>query len=110
MAVCHWNYRATTKINRTEAGAVQRGLEPGNTTTARLHQGGDSSAPASSPLISGKEIDMLILIRRIGESIRINDNVTVRVMAATGNKAVLGITAPKTIVVRDWESCPRQRI
>ncbi|WP_280324337.1 carbon storage regulator [Pseudomonas sp. BN102] len=53
---------------------------------------------------------MLILIRRIGESIRINDNVTVRVMAATGNKAVLGITAPKAIVVRDWESCPHQRI
>ncbi|MDH4608062.1 hypothetical protein E8F12_05770 [Pseudomonas sp. BN102] len=109
MAVCHWNYRATTKINRTEAGAVQCGLEPGNATTARLHPGGDSSAPASSP-ISGKEIDMLILIRRIGESIRINDNVTVRVMAATGNKAVLGITAPKAIVVRDWESCPHQRI
>ncbi|MCY1274703.1 Translational regulator CsrA [compost metagenome] len=51
---------------------------------------------------------MLVLIRRIGESIRINDNVTVRVMAAMGNKAVLGITAPKTMAVRNWESRARQ--
>ncbi len=51
---------------------------------------------------------MLILTRRVGESIHINDNVTIRVMAATGNKAVLGITAPKQIAVRDWESCARQ--
>lgn len=51
---------------------------------------------------------MLVLIRRIGESIRINDKVTVRVMAATGNKAVRGISAPKAIAIRDWESCSRQ--
>ena len=48
---------------------------------------------------------MLVLTRYAGETIRIADNVTVRVMAAIGNKAILGITAPRAVIVRKWEHC-----
>ncbi|WP_375738525.1 carbon storage regulator [Pseudomonas boanensis] len=46
---------------------------------------------------------MLVLTRHVGETIRISDNVTVRIMAAIGDKAVLGIAAPKAIRLRKWE-------
>lgn len=42
---------------------------------------------------------MLILTRRLNESIVIGDNVTVRVMAVHGNQVRLGIDAPKEVHV-----------
>ncbi len=46
---------------------------------------------------------MLILTRRIGESIRINDDITVRIIANNGGQIRLGIEAPKDVVVHREE-------
>jgi carbon storage regulator len=45
---------------------------------------------------------MLILSRKIGESITIGDDVTVTVVAVSGNQIRLGIAAPRQVrVLRD---------
>ncbi len=46
---------------------------------------------------------MLILTRRIGETIRIADNIKVTVLASRGNQIRLGIDAPKAISVHREE-------
>lgn len=51
---------------------------------------------------------MLILTRRIGESVLINDLIEVKVVAQKGNQVVLGVTAPKSMrVLRDELCQPR---
>lgn len=40
---------------------------------------------------------MLILTRKVGETIRIGDNVTVRVLALRGGQVSLGFTAPNDV-------------
>lgn len=42
---------------------------------------------------------MLILSRRIGEVIRIGNDVSVRILAVQGNQARIGISAPKGLAV-----------
>jgi len=42
---------------------------------------------------------MLILSRRLGESLRIGDNITVEVVGVKGNQVRIGISAPKDIPV-----------
>lgn len=42
---------------------------------------------------------MLILTRRIGESIRIGDDVTVRILGVSGNQIRIGVDAPKSVEV-----------
>jgi len=46
-----------------------------------------------------EEIDMLVLSRKIGESILINENVTVTVVSIQGNKVRLAIDAPRDVKV-----------
>ena len=46
---------------------------------------------------------MLILTRRIGESIIINGNVTVCILAVRGNQVRLGIKAPADVAVHREE-------
>jgi carbon storage regulator len=52
---------------------------------------------------------MLILTRRINETIVINDNILVTVCAVNGNQVRLGITAPTTIGVDRKEVFERKR-
>lgn len=42
---------------------------------------------------------MLILTRRTGESIKINDDITITVLSCVGAQVRLGITAPKDVEV-----------
>lgn len=46
---------------------------------------------------------MLILTRRIGETLNIGDNVQVTVMGVKGNQVRLGVNAPKEIPVHRKE-------
>ncbi len=46
---------------------------------------------------------MLILTRRIGETIVIDDNVQVTVLAVKGNQVRLGIQAPEDVAVHREE-------
>ena len=46
---------------------------------------------------------MLILTRRIGESLRIGTNVTVTVLKVKGNQVKVGIHAPKSLPVHREE-------
>ncbi len=46
---------------------------------------------------------MLILTRRVGETLRIGNNVEIRVLEVNGCHSSLGIKAPKTIVIHREE-------
>ncbi len=46
---------------------------------------------------------MLILTRRVGETLMIGDEVTVTVLGVKGNQVRLGINAPKTVSVHREE-------
>ena len=46
---------------------------------------------------------MLILTRRLGENIRIGENISVAVLGIRGNQVRLGIDAPKTLPVHREE-------
>lgn len=46
---------------------------------------------------------MLILTRRVGETLMIGDEVTVTVLGVKGNQVRLGINAPKTVAVHREE-------
>ena len=42
---------------------------------------------------------MLVLMRRVGESITIGDNIVVKVLDVQGQKVQLGVDAPKDVKV-----------
>jgi carbon storage regulator len=46
---------------------------------------------------------MLILTRRVGENLRIGDNVTVAVLGVKGNQVRVGIEAPRDVPVHREE-------
>lgn len=46
-----------------------------------------------------KEVTMLILTRRVGETLMIGDDVTVTVLGVKGNQVRIGVNAPKEISV-----------
>ena len=46
---------------------------------------------------------MLILTRRVGETLIIGDEVTVTVLGVRGNQVILGVNAPKEVAVHREE-------
>ena len=46
---------------------------------------------------------MLILTRRVGEIIRINDDVSIQVLSVSGQQVKLGIVAPEDVAVHREE-------
>jgi carbon storage regulator len=46
---------------------------------------------------------MLILTRRVGESIKVGEEITVTVLGVKGNQVRIGITAPRTVEVHREE-------
>ncbi|SDX09287.1 carbon storage regulator, CsrA [Pseudomonas syringae] len=46
---------------------------------------------------------MLVLVREIGETFSIGDNITVQILGINGNQVRLGISAPKDIKVHRAE-------
>lgn len=46
---------------------------------------------------------MLILSRRVGESLKIGDNVEVTILSVKGNQVRIGINAPKDVTVHREE-------
>ena len=52
---------------------------------------------------------MLILTRKIGESLIINDNISVSVLDVNGRQVRLGINAPKSVII-DREEVRQRRI
>ena len=52
---------------------------------------------------------MLILTRRIGETLMVGDEVTVTVLGVKGNQVRLGVNAPKEIAVHRDEIYQRIR-
>ena len=52
---------------------------------------------------------MLILTRRVGETVVIGDNVTVAIIGVKGNQIRIGINAPKDVTVHRKEIYERIR-
>lgn len=52
---------------------------------------------------------MLILTRRVGETVMIGDEVTVTVLGLKGNQVRLGISAPKPVAIHREEIYERIR-
>lgn len=48
-------------------------------------------------------VPMLILTRRVGESLMIGDNVNVTVLGIRGNQVRIGVNAPKDVAVHREE-------
>ena len=56
---------------------------------------------------------MLILARRVGEIIRINDDINIQVLSVSGQQVKLGIVAPETVAVHReeiWKRLQAERV
>lgn len=55
---------------------------------------------------------MLILTRRVGEIIRINDDISIQVLSVSGQQVKIGIVAPEDVAVHReeiWKRIQTQR-
>jgi len=83
---------------RRELGSEGRTAEPDEeeTATGRLQQQGNGPD-------AYKEFGMLILTRRVGETVVIGNDVTVTVLGVKGNQVRLGVNAPREVAVHREE-------
>jgi carbon storage regulator len=56
-----------------------------------------------------RNVTMLILTRRVGETVMIGDEVTVTVLGVKGNQVRIGVNAPKNVSVHREEIFQRIR-
>lgn len=68
-------------------------------TYRRQPQGGATDGGQSAP----EERAMLILTRRVGETLMIGDDVTVTVLGVKGNQVRIGVNAPRDVPVHREE-------
>lgn len=78
-----------------------------STVQAETSQGVPTSAVWLSTTIR-EDTNVLVLSRKLGESICLNDNIEVVVTAIQGNRVSLGIAAPKSIGIRRGELLPAE--
>ena len=52
---------------------------------------------------------MLLLSRKPGETIRIGDNICLKLVAVRGDTVCLGITAPKEVIVDRYETHEKRK-
>jgi carbon storage regulator len=52
---------------------------------------------------AGQEIGMLILTRRVGETVMIGNDVTVTILGVKGNQVRVGVNAPRDVAVHREE-------
>src|SRR5690625_1063966 len=76
----------------------QRKVSSGTITPSRNHRSG-----ASRRAVLGRSTKMLILTRRVGETLVVGDDVTVTVLGVKGNQVRLGVNAPKDVSVHREE-------
>jgi carbon storage regulator len=62
-----------------------------------------ASGPSSKEQAQGQEERMLILTRRVGETIMIGGDVTVTVLGVKGNQVRVGVNAPRDVAVHREE-------
>jgi carbon storage regulator len=59
--------------------------------------------PDESLSCKSKELIMLILTRRVGETVMIGNDITVTVLGVKGNQVRVGVNAPKEVAVHREE-------
>lgn len=70
---------------------------------SNLPVGPDLQEQTKVPYKAIKEKHMLILTRKVGESINIGDDITITILGVSGQQVRVGINAPKDVAVHREE-------